>query len=339
MSDGHREGDGEEGHAARSRAFALLSWEDSRKAKSEQSKHIQLYKTSDFAVIQTISDDQFIKIAEHIRLQKVVSSFAVVVMTRKAPSEPQSELPSGATRSQASYEDSSNFTRRLWSASNRVSSLAAPASDANFNPRPNLGGFNASSRPRRPNASSGNSSWDAPPQGQNPWAAPPTSTSSNTYFGGGYPRGGYSPFMDYGTSVPPPMHPYEYGSPPPKFPDDTNSLPTAKRPDPEIEKIKAQLELLEGVKKNKEEAIRQKEHEDNIRRDAVEAFQKRSQEMKMAQEEAKKEVEKARASAEHAARKEFEALREAEATARAKLEAEMAMRKKKGIRRFMPGSK
>lgn len=38
---------------------------------------------SQFDVLQTISDDSFMKIAAHMQLQKAVSAFALVVMDRR----------------------------------------------------------------------------------------------------------------------------------------------------------------------------------------------------------------------------------------------------------------
>jgi len=69
------------------------------------------------------------------------------------------------------------------------------------------------------------------------------------------------------------------------------------KPDPEMERIKAQLELLQKEKDQKEAAAKQRAYEDKIRKDAEEAFTQRMEEMRKAQEEAKKEIERAKADA------------------------------------------
>jgi len=155
----------------------------------------------------------------------------------------------------------------------------------------------------------------------NPFAPMGNGGGSNFF---GDPRGsGYDSMVPYqqgyygGYGAPPGMQQYMFAPPPPPptevpAPPHTPAPPPDKKPDPEMEKIKAQLELLQAEKSKKDEAEKQAAIETKIRKDAEEAFQRRMDEMKKAQEEAKKEIEKAKADAERAARDRIEAERKAE---------------------------
>lgn len=117
-------------------------------------------------------------------------------------------------------------------------------------------------------------------------------------------------------SRPPPPPATEVGAPASAPP------PEEKKPDPELERVKAQLELMQIERKKAEEARERAEAERKIREDAEREFKNRMEAMKLAQAEAQKEIELARIAAEHAARERIEEERKAEEE-RKRIEAEM----------------
>ena len=162
----------------------------------------------------------------------------------------------------------------------------------------------------------------------NPFS-PMNHSSGASYFGQD-PRGSYDvmPYQGgyYGGAgpgyggLPPHMQQFMYNSPPPPPPTEppvpaaptTPAPPAKKTPDPELEAMKAQLELFKAERAKKEEAEKQAMIEEKIRKDAEDAFERRMDAMRRAQEEAKKEIEKAKIEAEKAARERIEAEKKAE---------------------------
>ena len=88
--------------------------------------------------------------------------------------------------------------------------------------------------------------------------------------------------------------------------------PPPKRIDPEIEAMKAQLELLKAERPKKEEEAEKQARLEKIWKDAEDAFERRMDAMRKAQEEAVMEIEKARIEAEKAARERREAEKKVE---------------------------
>ncbi|KAF6827421.1 kinetoplast-associated protein kap [Colletotrichum plurivorum] len=144
--------------------------------------------------------------------------------------------------------------------------------------------------------------------------------------------------------MPPHMAQYLYsqGAPPPPpteapGPSKTPAPaapPSPPKPDPETVKLQQQLELFKAEKARQEEADRRKELEEKIRKDAEEAIARRMEDMRKAQDDARKEIERAKAEAEKAAREAIEAERKAEEQ-RQKLQQEALARAEREAREKM----
>lgn len=141
----------------------------------------------------------------------------------------------------------------------------------------------------------------------NPFAPGAAGQGNGSYPGGPWPS--YSqpyPYQQHMQSYDPY---YSYLPPPP--PPETEPLPSApklsirkKTEDPEVLKMREQLELLQLERKKAEEAQERAEMEQRIRQEL--------ETMRVAQEEARKEIELARAAAEAAAMARLEEVRKAE---------------------------
>ncbi|KAG6356074.1 hypothetical protein INS49_015459 [Diaporthe citri] len=121
------------------------------------------------------------------------------------------------------------------------------------------------------------------------------------------------PLPYYG--IPPHVAQYMYPAPPPP-PTEAPGPPKTPAPreeNPQMVQMKKQLELLQAERKQQEESKKQADMEKRIREDAERAFKIRMEEMQRAQEEAKKEIERAKIAAERAARERIEEERKAEA--------------------------
>lgn len=130
--------------------------------------------------------------------------------------------------------------------------------------------------------------------------------------------GGAGPVAAPSYGMPPPhVAQYMYQSPPPpptEAPGPPRTpAPAEEKPNPQMEQMKKQLELLQAERRQQEESKKQADMEKKIREDAERAFQIRMEEMQRAQEEAKKEIELAKIAAERAARERIEEERKAEA--------------------------
>ncbi|CAK7222431.1 hypothetical protein SCUCBS95973_004835 [Sporothrix curviconia] len=138
----------------------------------------------------------------------------------------------------------------------------------------------------------------------------------NNFFGGA---------PQYGMGV---MPPYLYAPPPPPTeapgPSHTPAPPAEKKPDPEVERMKQQLELLQAEKKAKEDEIKNKQLQEQMRQTAELEFERRMERARKEAEEQKKELEKAKADAERAARERIENERKAEAEKKAQHEQALA---------------
>jgi len=87
---------------------------------------------------------------------------------------------------------------------------------------------------------------------------------------------------------------------------DTSDKIPPRSESPTVEQMKLQLEDFKRSQAKQEDEERQKEREMNIRRGAEEAFHRRMEELRRAQEEAKAEIDRARIEAEKAAREKLE---------------------------------
>lgn len=163
--------------------------------------------------------------------------------------------------------------------------------------------------------------------------------------------GGFNPYYDRGHEVMPyqqppgsfyggagPVGPYNHGIPPhlagmlyqpapPPPPTEIARGPTPgpveeKKPDPELERVKLQLEALQLERQKADEAQKRAEAERKIREDAEREFKARMEAMELARQEAQKEIELAKIAAEQAARERMEEERKAEEE-RKRAEAEM----------------
>lgn len=97
-----------------------------------------------------------------------------------------------------------------------------------------------------------------------------------------------------------------------QFSSDRRVPSLVEKPDPQMEAMRRQLELLHLERKQQEEKKERARYEQSIRDDAERAFKIRMEEMQRAQEEARKEVELAKTAAERAARERIEEERNAE---------------------------
>ncbi|CAK7270583.1 hypothetical protein SEPCBS119000_004164 [Sporothrix epigloea] len=134
-----------------------------------------------------------------------------------------------------------------------------------------------------------------------------------------YPNNFFGGAPQYSMGV---MPPYLYAGAPPLPPTDVPALsrtPAAeeKKPDPEVERMKQQLELLQAEKKAKEEEIKNQKLQEQIRQSAEVEFERRMERARKEAEEQKKELEKAKADAERAALERMENERKAEAEKKA----------------------
>lgn len=136
-----------------------------------------------------------------------------------------------------------------------------------------------------------------------------------------------------------------------QFSPDRRIPSLVEKPNPQMEAMKRQLELLQLERKQQEERKERARYEQSIRDDAERAFKIRMEEMQRAQEEARKEVELAKTAAETAARERIEEERnakkereillekitsEAEVQVRQRLEREAVERKQRqGLRGLM----
>ncbi|KAF9881307.1 kinetoplast-associated protein kap [Colletotrichum karsti] len=169
------------------------------------------------------------------------------------------------------------------------------------------------------------------PPGHNPFS-PMSNGGGQSYFGDG--RGNqYDAMMPYqqpqapayygpgGYQMPQHMAQFLYSQPappppptevaPPKTPAPA-APPSPPKPDPEKIKLQEQLEAFKAEQARKEEAERRRELEEKIRKDTEDAIARRMEEMRKAQEEAKREIERAKKEAEQAAREAIELERKAE---------------------------
>ena len=90
------------------------------------------------------------------------------------------------------------------------------------------------------------------------------------------------------------------------YPDRPTPPPAEVKPNPQMEQMKRQLELLQAERREQAESQTRAQYEERIRQDAERAFKIRMEEMQRAQEEAKREIELAKVAAERAMRERLE---------------------------------
>ncbi|KAI9158777.1 kinetoplast-associated protein KAP [Paramyrothecium foliicola] len=159
--------------------------------------------------------------------------------------------------------------------------------------------------------------------GGNPFSPMSNGSSGTSYFGG-EGRGMYDmmPYHQQGFYGGPAYnmggHMQPYITPPPPPPTEPPAKPATPAPkeppppDPEKLRLEAELAAFKAKQEEAKAAALQAEREAQIRKDAEDAFQRRMEDLRRAQEEAKIEIEKAKAEAERAARERIEAERKAE---------------------------
>ncbi|CAK7568498.1 MAG: hypothetical protein SEPTF4163_006491 [Sporothrix epigloea] len=140
----------------------------------------------------------------------------------------------------------------------------------------------------------------------------------NGFYGGGpqYNMGVMPPYLYAGAPPPPPTEA--------PAPSRTPASLEEKKPDPEVERMKQQLELLQAEKKAKEEEIKNQQLQEQMRQSAELEIERRMERARKEAEEQKKELEKAKADAERAARERMENERKAEAEKKAQHEQALA---------------
>lgn len=126
----------------------------------------------------------------------------------------------------------------------------------------------------------------------------------------------------------------QYHRPPPAStpPENTSQAVTpVPKEDPEKIRLEAELAAMKAQEEKAKQAAKQAEIEAQIRKDAEEAFKRRMEDMRIAQEEARKEIERAKEEAERAVRERIEAEKKAEAE-RARQQAEALQRAEENAR-------
>lgn len=281
------------------------------------------HTNSTIDLIDDISDDHFMAIADHMRLQKTVSSFALVVIHQRQEMEPddatfvstaednssvvQSEEATSATGSGASQwrGNRAETTSEATGNTDAEGASTMPPSDGLLGAQtPFSSSSNAPQTARTPNDATGRQ----PPQFARNYWEPRYS---------GYPAPGYTP---------PHPGPSHGGLNSPEFgfypdPPRSTSPPSNRfsRHDRENMRMQEELALLRNeVAKNEEEKrARQeiqtrRELEEKIRIDTENAVAKRMEGMRKAERDARVEIERAKLEAERAAREAIEAERKAE---------------------------
>lgn len=281
------------------------------------------HTNSTIDLIDDISDDHFMAIADHMRLQKTVSSFALVVIHQRQEMEPddatfvstaednssvvQSEEANSATGSGASQwrGNRAETTSEATGNTDAEGASTMPPSDGLLGAQtPFSSSSNAPQTARTPNDATGRQ----PPQFARNYWEPRYS---------GYPAPGYAP---------PHPGPSHGGLNNPEFgfypdPPRSTSPPSNRfsRHDRENMRMQEELALLRNeVAKNEEEKrARQeiqtrRELEEKIRIDTENAVAKRMEGMRKAERDARVEIERAKLEAERAAREAIEAERKAE---------------------------
>lgn len=323
-----------------------------------QNLNLDSYLTADFqqisistewSLIEALSDESFLQIADHIRLHKTVTGFALDTISQPEKNEDQdseSEQTMAASDGQGAEEELSEQSYQPAGAGDtdddeaqETVSMSSAQSTAAQGQRPSNNARGAGKRPRGYNSDAqgqphgsrshsnetrrlGSDSWQ---ENGNP------SPRAFEYSNGGasssrrsdrYPDGvhGFAPPQGSGQEG----IFYRNKSSAMSYSDLPAHLQTAysasgggipssmERPDPEMEAMKRQLALLQAERKEQEEQKEREKHDNKIREDAERAFTIRMEEMRRAQEEAKKEIELAKIAAENAVLARLEEERKAE---------------------------
>ncbi|KAF0319746.1 hypothetical protein GQ607_012997 [Colletotrichum asianum] len=231
---------------------------------------------SAISLIDDISDDQFMVIADHMRLQKTVSSFALVVINQRQETGPDGAAedtptvvpPSDNLPGARTTFDSSRNAQQTPGARRGAAGRHTPQSESSV------------WEPRYPE--------NAAPEYSPPHSGPRRGGSDNPHFGSypPYPRSTPSP-----SEFQPPM-------------PDTEKL----RMQEELALLRNELAKREEEEKAREEMIKRQELEESIRKDAETAIAGQMEELRKAQEE----IEKVKREAEQGVRDAVEAERNAE---------------------------
>ncbi|CAI0644200.1 unnamed protein product [Colletotrichum noveboracense] len=235
---------------------------------------------SAISLIDDISDDQFMVIADHLRLQKTVSSFALVVINQR-----QETGPDGAVEDTPTVVPPSDNLPGAWT-----------TFDSSRNAQQTPGARRGAAGRHTPQSES--SEWEprypenTAPEYPPPHSGPRRGGSDNPHFGS------YPP---YPRSTPSPS---EFQSPMP----DTEKL----RLQEELALLRNELAKREEEEKAREEMIKRRELEESIRKDAETAIAGQMEELRKAQEDARTEIEKVKREAEQGVRNAVEAERNAE---------------------------
>lgn len=324
------------------------------------------------ALIETLSDESFLQIADHMRLQRKVTGFALVIIAQPQKSEAhvfESEQPvevnGGAQRtddglserlyqkyeartvyddegqeksptSSVHLESGSDVSRQesQHEAQNTATQRQRPFNDAQGHGKhPRMYRSRAKER-RQEHESHENEA--RTPRRDGPHRVNPSypDTLFDEFMGGA--SAGHQPYRspNYVPYFPPP---WASGQQPDFYSDGFQNLrnpfvpgqfrqegyhspdrptptqpPVEVKPNPQMEQMKKQLELLQLERKEQEESKRRVDMERRIKEDAERAFKQRMEEMQRAQEEAKTEIEYAKRAAEKAARERLDEERKAE---------------------------
>lgn len=325
---------------------------------------------TDRALIETLSDESFLQIADHMRLQRKVTGFALVIIAQPQKSgghvfesEQPIDVNDGARRtdeglsdrlyqkpdarsvdddegqetsskssvhlgsgSEVSRQESHHEAQNIGTQGQRLSNDAQGhgkhprmyRSRAKDRPQEHESHENETRTPRRDGPHRGNPSYPDTlfDEFMGGASAGHQSNRSPNYVPN-FPLPGASGqqpdfYSDGFQNLRNPYVPGHFRQEGYHFPDRSTPPPEEVRPNPQMEQMRKQLDLLRQERWEQEEGKKRMEMEKRIREDAERTFKIRMEEMQRAQEDAKKEIELAKMAAERAARERLEEERNAE---------------------------
>jgi hypothetical protein len=328
------------------------------------SRQLQVYSKASTLEIALISDDHFLQIAEHIRLQKLVNNLALSVLNSEpgsASSEPgdvpqQSQFRPRPKREQGSEDPDLPDSDRRTNTSRSATDATAGRRSLPEHPEHGGGGsfeFSDNPMPTSQQTSASPRSFQEAPFQREPYPGTPNQAP----YQGQPPYFGYNgrddnfPFAQ-NVNIPRtfPAPPYNPTSSNTVQEHGWNYSPTSP-PSKEMLEMREKLARYEMEQAIKKEAAMKKEIEERVRIDAEASFARRMEDIRKAQDEAKIQIEQAAQNASEAARIKMaderraneekkkvheEAMKRAEREAREKLEAELSEKRRRGLRKYLP---
>lgn len=310
----------------------------------------QISISTEWSLIEALSDEGFLQIADHIRLHKKVTGFALDTISQPEKNEDQnseSEQTIGASDGvQETEEELSEQSYQPARAGDtdddegqETKSMSSAQSTATQGQRPSNNAQDAENRPRGYDSDA-----QEQPRGSRSHSHETRRLGSDSWQENGNPSPSAFEYFNEGASSSRRSDRYPdrvHGFAPPRgsgqedifyrnepsamgnfflpahlqtaYSSSGGRIPSPmERPDPEMEAMKAQLALYQEERKRQEEQKEREQRDNAIREDAERAFKIRMEEMYRAQEEAKKEIELAKIAAENAVLERVEEERKAE---------------------------